>query len=205
MEKNLLKVSKISVREDAGTKIVMKLTGRKAIRHIDPTLLLDKNEWLKILEKPKKSLKSDKYLLIYFLGEISEEYYIYIKNYANKNNLDIININSVSDVSSDIVSPSEFVYLIKNASFVATDSFHGTVFSVIMHVQFIVFERIGLENSMESRIDTLLNMLDLEERKFQIIKHSGNNDEIDFQNVDIIINKERMRSLAYFNENLKSN
>lgn len=60
---------RLSVREDAGAKIIKDLTGRDAPVLVDPTLLLTKEKWLFIAKeadnKPKK-----KYMLTYFLGGV---------------------------------------------------------------------------------------------------------------------------------------
>ena len=156
----------ISVREDAGKKIVEDLTGRKDVQVlIDPTVVLTASEWDKVLKKPEQ-LKCDRYILNYFLGELSAERKKEIDRIAKENNCEVINI---LDKNSPFyqTGPSEFLYLEKNAFLICTDSFHSSVFAILYNRPFIVFEREqkGLEN-MNSRIETLINKFKLKNRKF---------------------------------------
>ena len=125
----------ISVREQTGAEIVQQLTGKDAISLVDPTLMLDKNNWKSISKKPKFNIES-KYLLTYFLGTISEETDSYIKKIAEENHLQIISLHKFA--KNDYwyyTGPSEFIWLIENASLVCTDSFHASVFSVIKDIE----------------------------------------------------------------------
>ena len=156
----------ISVREDAGKKIVEDLTGRTDVEVlVDPTMLLSAEDWDKVSKKPDQ-LKFDKYILNYFLGELPEEWRNEINRIAKENNCEIINI---LDKNSPFyqTGPSEFLYLEKNAFMVCTDSFHSSVFSIIYDTPFVVFDR--KQNgivSMNSRIDTLLSKFSLQNRRF---------------------------------------
>ena len=66
------------------------------------------------------------------------------------------------------VGPAEFVNLIRNAKYVCTDSFHGSVFSIIHEKQFVVFDRFSenARNSTNSRISSLCSILGLNDRRF---------------------------------------
>lgn len=159
----------VSVREDMGKEIVEELTGRKDVEVlIDPTMILEADDWDKVCNKPKQldSIKSNKYILNYFLGELPEEWKNEINRIAKENNCEIINI---LDKNSPFyqTGPSEFLYLEKNAFLVCTDSFHSSVFSIIYNTPFVVFDR--KQNgvvSMNSRIDTLLSKFALQNRRF---------------------------------------
>ena len=155
----------ISVREDAGEKIVKKLTDRKdVVVLIDPTMLLNANEWDKIAKKPDM-LKNHKYILNYFLGNLSQERNEEIKKVAKENNCEIINILDKKSPYYEC-GPSEFLYLEKNAFLVCTDSFHSSVFAILFNTPFLVFEREDAAVSMNSRIETLLSKFKLEDRKY---------------------------------------
>ena len=63
---------------------------------------------------------------------------------------------------------SEFVYSIKKAKFIVTDSFHAVAFAIIYHKPFIVFSRLNNEGKnagLDSRIDGLLEKMQLVEKK----------------------------------------
>ena len=161
------KFKSISVREEKGKEIVEKLTGRNDIEVlIDPTMLLSPAEWDIVLKKPTQ-LKSNKYILNYFLGDLSSERSEKIEKIAKENNCEIINL---LDKNSKFYEsgPSEFLYLEKNAFLICTDSFHSCVFAILYNRPFVVFEREqkGIEE-MNSRLDTLINKFQLKNRKFE--------------------------------------
>ena len=84
---------------------------------------------------------------------------------AKENNCEIINLMDSNDPLY-VSGPSEFLYLIKNAFLVCTDSFHGVVFSIIYNTPFVIFDRKDNNKNMNSRLDTLLNKFNLQYRKF---------------------------------------
>lgn len=126
-------------------------------------MLLTAEEWDKVSKRPKQ-LNTDKYILNYFLGELSEKRKKEINRIAKENNCEVINI---LDKNSPFyqTGPSEFLYLEKNAFLICTDSFHSCVFSIIYDRPFIVFDREDKNVSMNSRIETLLNKFELQNRK----------------------------------------
>lgn len=164
-KQNLQTFKAISVRENAGKKIVEELTDRTDVEVlVDPTMLLSAEEWDKISKKPK-NLKNNKYILNYFLGELPESWRKEINRVAKENNCEVINILNPNDPFYQ-TGPSEFLYLEKNAFLVCTDSFHSSVFSIIYDTPFIIFERQDKLVSMNSRIDTLLSKFNLQNRRF---------------------------------------
>ncbi|MGG7152314.1 polysaccharide pyruvyl transferase family protein [Clostridium neonatale] len=165
--KNALKTfPNISVREEAGAKIVKELTGKAAEVLIDPTLMLEKEEWIKIESKPKGLDFEQEYILTYFLGDKTKKQEEYIKKIADDNRLVIYNLLDYSQAELCTVAPSEFIYLIHNAKIVFTDSFHACVFSFIFAKPFQVFHRNGSQGNMMSRIETLLNKFSLQRKLY---------------------------------------
>lgn len=156
----------LSVREEAGAKIIKELTGQDAEVVIDPTLMLDADEWRKI-EKKHKIRKKDnnKYIFKYFLGGEETKNKEYIDCIAKENHFEIIDI---MDNNSCVFAsgPSEFLDFIDNAELVCTDSFHATVFSILFGKPFLIMNRKVTDSApqMSSRIETLLKKLNLEER-----------------------------------------
>lgn len=195
-EKELKKFKAISVREEAGKTIAKELTKREDIEVlVDPTMLLKKDEWKKLEKKPEKLEKGKKYILNYFLGEISKEKKDIIENFAKEKEYEIINI---LDTKSPFykTGPSEFLYLIHNAEIVFTDSFHACVFSILYNKPFYVIERVekGMKN-MNSRIDTLLNKMGLQNRKFEAVIE--NDCEGIYEEVNKKLNIEREKALNF--------
>ena len=199
-QKGLNNFKAISVREDRGKELVEELTGRKDVQVlVDPTMLLKSEEWDKVAKKPEQ-LKTDKYILNYFLGELSEKRRKDIEKIAKENNCKIINMLDKNNPFYQ-TGPSEFLYLEKNAFMVCTDSFHSCIFAILYNRPFVVFNREGINVKMNSRLDTLLKKFKLENRWYK--------DEItekqlkpDYEEAYKILEKERKKSKEFFKKAL---
>ena len=102
-------------------------------------MLLSADDWDKVVKKPEQ-LKTNKYILNYFLGNLSETRKKEIERIAKDNGCEIINILD-KDGEFYQTGPSEFLYLEKNASLICTDSFHSCVFAILYNRPFVVFDR----------------------------------------------------------------
>ncbi len=164
--------SHISVREDAGAKIVKEVIDREVPVTLDPTLLLTSKDW-EIVEKPLGFDLPKNYLVSCFIGNRSLEQTNKINEYAKQEGLEVIYLYDASHPKYYTIGPSEFLYLFHHAKMIMTDSFHACVFSYIYQVPFLAFNRLGSSTNMNSRINTLLRVFDLNER------HILNLNEID--------------------------
>lgn len=165
-QKHLQDIKAISVRETAGKEIVKKLTNRDDVEVlVDPTMMLSVEEWETVMKRPE-NLKTDKFILKSFLGNVSDKAWEELYRIARENDCEIIDISDKKSPFYD-VGPAEFLYLEKNAFLVATDSFHSCVFSILFSTPFIVFERNdNVLESMHSRIETLLDKFNMQNRIF---------------------------------------
>lgn len=163
---NLEKFGNISVREKAGADIINKLTGKKAEVLIDPTLMLDADDWRKISAKPEKIDLEKPYILTYFLGGRSKEKQEYIDKLSKKHGLAVYNLLDIEQEDVFITDPSEFIYMVDRAKIILTDSFHACVFSFLFNKPFQVFTRDGKEKNMMSRMDTLLGLFELKSKLY---------------------------------------
>lgn len=165
ISKGISHIKYLSVRESKGAEIIKELTNRDAQVVLDPTLLLDRDEWYKIQKEPLNMIK-EKYILTYFLGEISEEVRKQIEKLKIETGYKVINLYNKKEKDFYICGPAEFIYLFNNSELIFTDSFHACVFSIIFNKPFYVFERNtkGMKN-MNSRLDTLLAIFKQEYRK----------------------------------------
>lgn len=207
-KKFLNRINFISVREKMGQNIINELCQKEVDIVADPTLLLETSEWLKLC----KDICEEDYIFCYFLGDN-----IYARKYAKKlsetTGLKIIcvpfmdEINKIDMSFGDIqlfdIGPSEFLSYINKARYVVTDSFHGTIFSIIFQKKFVVFNRFSSNKggSTNSRIDTLLEQVGLENRrgfdeKFDIDKN------IDYDNVINKVEYLRKESKKYLVDSL---
>ena len=162
-------IGHISVRESSLQKMIKETTGRDSIVLLDPTLLLERSQWHSMARKPAFHLP-ERYLATYFLSELTPAQQTLLEDYARDNDMAIIDINQTY---SNYIGPLEFLYVIENAQFLFTDSFHGTAFSIIFGKDFLAFQRNKSQN-MSSRITTILQTFKLENRFY-----CGNNQQLD--------------------------
>lgn len=159
-KKSLEKFPYLSVREEAGAKIIKELTGRDATVMIDPTMMLTADEWMAFERKPQKA--EEGYILTYFLSP---------KCNAAKSKLDEVKgdrrVYELLDSEDDVTrasDPCEFLWLFDHADMVLTDSFHACIFSLLFNKPFTVYDRNWKEGNMNSRLETLLKKFDLERK-----------------------------------------
>lgn len=188
----------ISVREQGAVKVLSGLTDKSISRNVDPALLLTLEQWDKIAAD---TLIHEKYMLVYMLGH--KRSVIDLANrIANRLHLKIVHFGPYRTYDNEIarfhcVGPDVFVSLLRNAELVVTNSFHGTAFSIIYQKKFysVITSKVG------SRISGLLEILHLEDRI--ISQHEDITDldqEIDYEKVTEILEKERSYSKQYLTE-----
>lgn len=200
-KRELEKFKSISVREDRGKEIVEELTERKDVQVlVDPTMLLTSEEWDKVANKPEQ-LKTDKYILNYFLGEMSEKRKKEIERIAKENNCEIINILDKNNPFYQ-TGPCEFLYLEKNAFLICTDSFHSSVFAILYNRPFVVFDREDSNVKMNSRLDTLLKKFKLENRWYKD-KITEEQLKVDYKEPYIILEEERKKAKEFLENAIK--
>jgi len=157
----LSRIPRISVREIAAQQALQPFVKQPITVVLDPTLMIDDEYWHKIAARNKTK---GKYVLTYFLGEVSTQQKNEMQAYADTHGCTIKRLNDVTDVETYSAGPREFVSLFKDASYVFTDSYHACCFSLIFGKNFKVYSRNGgaLRN-MNSRMATLFTLLDLDE------------------------------------------
>lgn len=205
--KFLKRINHISVRENNAVELVKNISGRDAQLVCDPTLLLNKEQWMEIQDKER--IIDEKYIFCYFLGN-NIEHRKFVERLREKTGYKIVSINhcdeyvKYSDEFADIVpynvGPSEFVNYIRNAEYVCTDSFHGTVFSLINNTNFYTFERFSKKAKMStnSRIHSLLKIVELENRLLSGTESINEiPDLIDFENANNKIDELRKESIEW--------
>ena len=202
----LNKFSAISVRENSGKEIIKDLFGFESEVVLDPTLLFTGEEWLKLLNLNNNNNNKTKYLLCY-LFNISEKQKKFIEQRAKalKLKVEYGNVLINNNLKTEAWSPIDFLNKIRNAEEIITDSFHGTVFSILFHKNFFVFDN-GKEKGSDpyyniDRMTTLLNKIDLSNR---ILDDSLLCKEtiIDYNKIDSILDQERKKSIAFLHKNI---
>ena len=191
--------NKLSVREVSGLEILNQF-GLESQIHVDPTLLLDVNEWKQIASN--NHIKN--YIFLYFLNEPSTLAINHINMLIKKNDIRYVlacpyKFRNYSEVNANIVfvnlSPEEFIGTIENARIVCTDSFHGSAFSIIFRRAFFTYYRQYAHNAVQNnRIETLLSHYMLQN---QIVKEETNYNIPDYSMVTKIIENDRRSALTY--------
>ena len=171
----------ISVREKTIIKPLEQVLGKKVEQVLDPTLLLDKQKWDKLIsENNIANPPQEKYILVYTLFESNIA--TKIANYLSKvTGLKVLHFRKYNVYKNELRSlyskgPVDFVNAFRNASYVVTNSFHGTVFSIIFERKFYSV----LPRSRAGRIKDLLKDLELSSRIIQDIQDINLNDKIDY-------------------------
>ena len=194
----LKNIDSISVRDKNSGKIVKELTGSEPEYNLDPVLIYDFIGKCKDIPSvvPEKN-----YMILYgYSGRFSKEECKKIRKYANTKALKIFCIGGVQDVCDKFIdcNPFEVIAYFKHADCVVTDTFHGTILSVITHKQFVSVVRSSGYGNSEKMTD-LLERLGLEQRALESIEQIEKtiNTKINYQKVDEIVLKERDSTHVY--------
>lgn len=191
----------LSVREESGKKLIKELTSIDCPVVIDPSMLRTQEEW-KCLEKKVKQLPK-KYIMFFMLNNVD-----YAKRFAEelseKTGYPIVNVCGIIDKNRfvgknmSLVGPDEWLYTMDNASYVITDSFHGTVFSILFEKE----NFISLASATNSRIITLLDTVELKNRILDdnsVIEQYG---KVDYTHVREIIAQKRKEGIRFLKESM---
>lgn len=202
----LKEMNEISVRETESVKLIKEISGRDAKVVVDPTMLLRKEDYEKLIceQEISKVEISKPYILIYALEGLTAELQNQVELLSKSKKWEIVTImgNNYNNTHK-VYNPIEFVEAINNAQFVVSDSFHCGVFSILMETPFVLFNRTD-GAQMSSRITTLLTKFDLMDHFYQngsII----NLLEIDFKYVNLKLDKERKDGWEYLGYILNKN
>lgn len=198
----LSKYKFISVREDTGLDILRDLGIENGVLTLDPTLLMNKDMWMKYVGR---DVKGDDYILTYNLHHDHkvDSYAIHLKE---KYNLPIINISyNMHDAIRKgklcwCPYVEDFLSLFFHARYVVSDSFHATVFSILFEKKFVTIT----PEIASSRISSLLKIVDMEYRNISCISDTSEIDrDIDYHKIKAILKQEREKSLVFLRNSLK--
>lgn len=199
IKKYLSKYKFISVRENTGSEFLRAL-GLNSKIHIDPTLLLTKQDWKKL----EYRYSEDDFLFLYFLNEPSDDAIKHVNMLIDKLNIkraistpyDFEQYKKVQiKVEENNLSPEEFLGVVDGAKMICTDSFHGAAFSIVFEKPFYSYYRQYTHSSPQNnRIETLLEHFGITSR---LIKDCESFDSIDYQRVREVLIKDRVVAEEY--------
>lgn len=176
----------ISTREPNLAAFLSKTFNRDVLSVVDPCFLLGKEDYINIFSlNERKYVPNKKYIFGYFISERNKRAREVVSMIAHALNLEIFEFHyrKSRDLKHDYqtcnIGPIEFLNLIHHAEFVVTDSFHGTVFSIIFNKKFYSFYK------EDVRKNNLLEKLNLTERHIRDFKDVDLNKDVDFSNVNL--------------------
>lgn len=184
IKKHLKSFNLVSCRENDGVDLCKSLGRYDAKLFPDPTLLHSSEFYDKlVIEK----IERKPYVFVYLLGNEMDFNTSQIIDFANTNNLDIVCVTgqngSFEELTPIPFTIEQWIDGVKNAEYIITNSFHGTVFSIIFHKKFITIPLSGVHSRMNARIEVILNKYNLKNCIYR-----GNLDELfnepDFTNFD---------------------
>lgn len=197
----------ISVRDANSGAIVEQLTGKEPVYHLDPALMYD---FINCCDQIPQIHTNEKYLILYaYAGRISRGEADWISQYAKKKKLKVYAIGGIQKCADRFIdcSPFEVLAYFNNAEEVITDTFHGSIFSVITHRPFTTLIRKSVGNSYgnEEKLSDLLQRLHLTERMTTRIEdvEKINATYIGYPEVDNILQGQRKSAREYLQKNLE--
>ena len=208
MKKYISEIPYVSIREEEGKKIIKDLTGRDVPVVLDPTLLLPREDWVKLAKSEIQS--NDKYAVLYFLDEPEELNQKQIMKFLRNNHLSAFsigqnfsNVEKAENIKCPSCGPKDFLSLIRDAEIGSTYSYHGILCSIIVGRKFWSVERAYQQYDQSSRQITILKKLGLES-KYIIDCKDISMEEVDYVVVQQNIERLRKESLSYLKQAIVS-
>jgi len=197
----------ISVREDDGVNIVKNATGLVPKQVMDPTFLLNTQEWSKLFAS--KPIIKGEYIFCYGFDK-SEKSYAMISAIRERLKLPVIAVLVSRSFRIKVdrymreAGPEEFLNLAKYAAFICTGSYHGAAFAIHLRKSFFV----TIHPTKNSRMETLLKRIGLENRQLRdvnkILQMSDDELFIDYANFEDRIYDTACDSMRWLKENLQN-
>ena len=194
----------ISVRDSNSSSIINSLIGIEPYYHLDPVLIYD---FIGKCNNIPSAISEKQYMILYgYSGRFSNDECRKIRTYADRKGLKVLCIGGVQDTCDEFIdcNPFKVISYFQHADSVVTDTFHGTIMSIITHKPFVsVIRNFGYGNS--EKMTDLLNGLGLFDRAIDdLIKiEEIINRKIDYKKVDMILDKERIRSYLYLKQQIE--
>lgn len=210
-KKNLSDFFAIGIREEEGKKLLKSCCGIESNVVLDPTLLVRSQDYARIEQKVQSMSNGEKYLFVYILNK-NHHYRERILDYADKNKLKVIGISSCSEDKNWMyrtfyfskLGADHFIWLIHHAEAVITDSYHGTIFSLLFHKDFYTFVRFSENDPIcqNSRIRQLNTFFNIQNRIIGPNDLLDDKMPIDYNNFEIQLSILRKQSIDFLNSAL---
>jgi len=203
--KHIMEIGSLSLREDSGVRLVKKLTDRDSDLVLDPSLLLDKNEWSEVAVPFGER---NPYIVCYCLGGFQYARRL-CQHIAKMTGYSVVHVwpQPYERLTSSMqciydAGPAEFLGIFKGASFVVTNSFHGTAFAANFSKPFFTILRHDI--AFDSRQASFLRMLGAESRGLELGAPLPSEEQLnmEFGSVQSVLGKKRKESIAFLHDAL---
>lgn len=199
----------LSVREKTGADLLAEFVNKPIVTVIDPTLLLPKSHWERFIKDRDK--KEDNYILCYFLTP-NPWYMEYVKEFAKRKNLPVkifaTDVKYINWKNLLFAGPEEFLNAIYKSTYFFTDSFHGSIFSILFEKRFYTFQRFEEDSqfNQNSRVRNLFRLLELEDYFFNIndLEKIDSLSFPDYRKVKMLLEQCRQESITYLKNALEN-
>ncbi len=198
IRQHLLKFHALSAREKPGKELVEDLTGKSAPLVLDPTFLLQQQDWEELEEKHPAARED---YILYYTVRRSDSLLKFCLEKAQEKGLKVVYIggnpfkqlkNKKLRYAYDL-SPGQFLYLMHHAKYVVTNSFHGTAFSIHYKKDFFL----ELSSLTNSRLQQIVETTGLQDR---VIGPDCTDKPVDYDRVYRRLEPEKALSAAYLKE-----
>ena len=196
--------SGLSVREKQGQELIFDMLGESCSVVIDPTMLLDADFWDTQAKKPQVLKKGQRYIanFIFHPSVRTQKFIENLKEHSRCKELRytwspkelLVNRSCVGQFG-----PKEWLWYIKNADYIVTDSFHGCVFSILFGKKFFV----SMNANANSRLKNLLQEFGLEDRIINESESCDFESKINYEKVGLVRTQRAEECLKYLLDSLK--
>lgn len=193
----------ISLREESAREYIENITGYPCVRCLDPVFLLSKEQWDQIAVDPQIK---EPYILCYQVQSVPRMQTV-VDKLKRRTGYKVVAVccDSIKRIRVDHTifdaSPEEFLGLYKNATMVVSASFHGTAMALVYNKPVYALIKPG----HGSRIKEILHLVKMNEFVIEGGKKIPNVNEVNFNDVNEILEKERKNSRVYLERMLGSN
>lgn len=204
-KKYIKRFNYIGLREKTAQQVIKDICNRESEVVLDPSFLLDKDEWKKIARKPKNIEEKEDFVFGYFIGNnkrIENEIHIFSK----ENKIPVYYAMSESKVEYSFgtaiadMGVQEFIWCLLNCKYIITDSFHAVALAINFNKNFYVYKRFkdSDNDSQNSRIYDIINTFNLE-KNIESENNTLNNikDRIDLKELNKKLDNIKKESISF--------
>lgn len=188
---------RLCIRENEGRDIIRKYTGREATVVLDPTMMIDASQY-KSISKHNSNLPNCDFSFNYFMGTNINKDKIekFSRDYVEQS----VWMRDFHSPDYYVMNPMEYIDAINRAKIICTDSFHVSVFAILLRKPLVVFPKDeGGKVSTNSRLKTLLETFQMERCYVDQNYKLDNSFTINYDKVNDILDEKKKESFSFYN------